>query len=361
VRADDVEGLAELCTALRIDLAVVGPEAPLVAGAADALRHAGVAVFGPGAGAARIEGSKAYAKEVMQAAGVPTAAALEEARAPCVIKADGLAAGKGVFVCRTQEQVAEALPRARAFGDAIVIEELLEGEEASVLVVTDGADTAALPAAQDFKRLGDDDTGPNTGGMGAYSPVPQLTPEVIDEIVETVHRPVLEELAARGAPFVGCLYAGLMLTEQGPRALEFNCRLGDPETQVILPRLESDALELFWAAATGRLDRVEVAMSASCAVSVVLASAGYPDSSELGVPLGGLDEAEAAGAIVFHAGTALREGTLLSAGGRVLNVTALGDTVSAARERVYRAIELIDFPGMQYRRDIALRAARVSA
>jgi len=362
VRADDVESLAELCVALRIDLAIVGPEAPLVAGAGDALRRAGIAVFGPGAAAARIEGSKAYAKDVMQAAGVPTAALLDEPRAPCVIKADGLAAGKGVFVCQTQAEVEDALPRARSFGDTLVIEELLEGEEASILVVTDGAGVAVLPAAQDYKRLGDDDTGPNTGGMGAYSPVPQLPPEAIDEIVDTVHRPVLDELAARGSPFVGCLYAGLMLTEQGPRVLEFNCRLGDPETQVVLPRLESDVLELIWSAATGRLDRVDVAVSASSAVSVVLASAGYPESAgEVGVPLDGLDAAEADGAIVFHAGTALREDTLLSAGGRVLNVTALGDTLGAARERVYRAIEHIDFPGMQYRRDIALRAARVSA
>jgi phosphoribosylamine---glycine ligase len=187
VRADDVEGLAELCVALRIDLAVVGPEAPLVVGAGDALRRAGIAVFGPGAAAARIEGSKAYAKDVMQAAGVPTAAVLDEPRAPCVIKADGLAAGKGVFVCQTQAEVEDALPRARSFGDALVIEELLEGEEASILVVTDGTGVAVLPAAQDYKRLGDDDTGPNTGGMGAYSPVPQLPPEAIEEIVDIVH------------------------------------------------------------------------------------------------------------------------------------------------------------------------------
>jgi phosphoribosylamine--glycine ligase len=361
VRADDVEGLAELSVALRIDLAVVGPEAPLVAGAGDALRGAGIAIFGPGAAAARIEGSKAYAKEVMLAAGVATAAALEEARAPCVIKADGLAAGKGVFVCRTQAEVDDALPKAKAFGEALVIEELLEGEEASVLVLSDGSVAVALPAAQDYKRLGDDDIGPNTGGMGAYSPVPRLPADAIEEIVDTVHRPVLDEIARRGAPFVGCLYAGLMLTDDGPRVLEFNCRLGDPETQAVLPRLDSDVLELLWAAATGRLAGTEVAVSNECAVTVVLASAGYPESSEVGVPLGGLEEAESAGALLFHAGTALRDGTLLSAGGRVLNVTALGETIVAARTRAYRAIEHIDFPGMQYRRDIALRAARVSA
>jgi phosphoribosylamine--glycine ligase len=361
VRAEDVEGLADLSVALRIDLAIVGPEAPLVAGAADALRSAGVAVFGPGAAAARIEGSKGYAKEVMLAAGVPTAAELAEAQAPCVIKADGLAAGKGVFVCRTQNEVEDALPKAKAFGEALVVEELLEGEEASVLVLTDGSEALALPAAQDYKRLGDDDVGPNTGGMGAYSPLPRLTPDAVDEIVDSVHRPVLDELARRGVPFVGCLYAGLMLTDDGPRVLEFNCRLGDPESQAVLPRLESDLLELLWAGATGRLAGKDVVVSSECAVSVVLASAGYPESSEVGVPLGGLEEAEGAGVLVFHAGTALRDDTLLSAGGRVLNVTALGETIGAARDRAYRAIEHIDFPGMQYRRDIALRAARVSA
>jgi phosphoribosylamine--glycine ligase len=361
VRADDVEGLAELSVALRIDLAVVGPEAPLVAGAGDAMRKAGTAVFGPGAAAARIEGSKAWAKEVMLAAGVPTARELGDAQAPCVIKADGLAAGKGVFVCHTQAEVEEALPKAKAFGDALVVEELLEGEEASVLVLSDGSEALALPAAQDYKRLGDDDVGPNTGGMGAYSPVPRLPPDAIDEIVATVHRPVLDELARRNVPFVGCLYAGLMLTDDGPRVLEFNCRLGDPETQAVLPRLESDVLELLWAAATGRLAGMKIVVSTECAVAVVLASAGYPDSSEVGVQLGGLEEAEGAGALVFHAGTALRENTLVSAGGRVLNVTGLGDSIGAARDRAYRAIEHIDFPGMQYRGDIALKAAHVSA
>jgi phosphoribosylamine--glycine ligase len=357
VRADDVEGLAELCRATRIDLAVVGPEAPLVAGAADELRRAGIAVFGPSAAAARIEGSKAFAKEVMQAAGVPTAPVLQEPRAPCVVKADGLAAGKGVFVCRTQAEVEDALPRARGFGGTLVVEELLEGEEASVFVVTDGTRAAVLPAAQDYKRLGDSDTGPNTGGMGAYSPVPRLDAREVARIAETVHEPVLEELARRGTPFVGCLYAGLMLTEDGPRVLEFNCRFGDPETQVVLPRLESDPLELLWAAATGRLGDVDVAVSAACAVTVVIASRGYPESSEVGVEIRGIEAAEAAGALVFHAGTARREDILLSAGGRVLNVTALGETIGEARERAYRAIEHIDFPGMQFRRDIALRAA----
>jgi phosphoribosylamine---glycine ligase len=361
VRAEDVEGLLELARDLRTDLAVIGPEAPLVAGAADELRHAGVAVFGPSAAAARIEGSKSFAKEVLSACGVPTARILDEPRAPCVIKADGLAAGKGVFVCRTEPEVEEALAKAAAFGGPVLVEELLEGEEVSVFAVTDGSNALALPAAQDYKRVGDGDTGPNTGGMGAYSPVPQLDPDDVEALVETVHRPVLAELARRGTPFVGCLYAGLMLTAAGPRVLEFNCRFGDPETQVVVPRVESDFLALLAAAAGGRLEEVELAVSASAAVTVVLASKGYPESSEIGVEIRGLDEVEAEGAIVLQAGTARRDEALLSAGGRVLNVTALGTTIAEARERAYRGIGHIDFPGMQCRGDIALRAVRVPA
>jgi phosphoribosylamine--glycine ligase len=360
IRAEDVEGLTELALAHRIEFAVIGPEAPLVAGAADGLRHAGIPVLGPSAAAARIEGSKAFAKEVMQAAGVPMAQELPEAVAPCVIKADGLAAGKGVFVCRTQAEADDAVPLARAFGEQIVIEELLEGEEASVFAITDGERCVALPAAQDYKRIGDDDTGPNTGGMGAYSPVPALPEASVADIVDRVHRPVLSELAQRGTPFVGVLYAGLMLTESGPRVLEFNCRLGDPETQVILPRLTTDFLELAYAAATGTLDDGEASHAADCAVTVVLASRGYPESQEVGVEIHGVTDAETDGALVFQAGTAQRNGALLSAGGRVLNVTALGDTMAAARERAYAAVERIDFPGAQYRRDIALRAVSPS-
>ncbi len=356
VKADDVDGILDLAVASRIDLVIVGPEAPLVAGAGDALRRNGILVFGPGAQAARIEGSKAFAKEVMASAGVPTAAALPEPVAPCVIKADGLAAGKGVFVCTTQAEVADALPKAHAFGDQLVIEELLVGEEASVFVVTDGERCVALPAAQDYKRVGDGDTGPNTGGMGAYSPVPALAPEDIERIVDSVHRPVLAELAGRGTPFVGVLYAGLMLTDAGPRVLEFNARMGDPETQVVLPRLESNFLELATAAARGDLGDIALRVSDDCAVTVVLASRGYPETTEPGVEIRGLEDAESGGAMVFHAGTALRDGRLLSAGGRVIDVTALGGTVAEARERAYRAIDRIDFPGCRYRRDIALRA-----
>ena len=241
--AEDAESLLALCHELEIDLAVVGPEAPLVAGLADTLRHAGIAVFGPSAAAARIEGSKTFAKDVLEAAGVPTAARLSVARPPCVVKADGLAAGKGVFVCRTQEELDAGLRAAAALGEDVVIEELLEGEEVSLLVLTDGREAVPLAPAQDFKRIGDGDSGPNTGGMGSYSPVAGLGDAEVEELVDTVHRPVLAELAHRGAPFAGVLYAGLMLTDDGPKVLAFNCRFGDPETQSILPRLEGDLLE----------------------------------------------------------------------------------------------------------------------
>ena len=353
VRAEDGEGLLALCTTLEIDLVVVGPEAPLVAGVADQLRHAGLAVFGPSEAAARIEGSKTFAKEVMQAAKVPTAQSLPVAQPPCVIKADGLAAGKGVFVCRTEDELDAGLRRAAALGGRTVIEELLEGEEVSLLVVTDGHSLLPLAPAQDFKRARDGDSGPNTGGMGSYSPVPRLADADVEELVETVHRPVIEELAARGTPFVGCLYAGLMLTDDGPRVLEFNCRFGDPETQSILPRLESDLLQALVAAASGDLEGVELETGPQTAVTVVLAGGGYPEQSDIGTPIDGVDEAEAEGAFVFHAGTALYDGRLVSNGGRVLNVTATGVTIAAARETAYAAVARISFPGALYRSDIA--------
>jgi phosphoribosylamine---glycine ligase len=361
VRADDAETLLDLSRQLGIDLVVVGPEAPLVAGLADELRHAGVAVFGPSAAAARIEGSKSFAKEVMRSAGIPTAAELDGPWAPCVVKADGLAAGKGVFVCPTQAEAEAAWARAKELGDRVVVEELLEGEEVSVFALSDGAEALGLAPAQDFKRLRDGDEGPNTGGMGSYSPVPALSAEEVEELVDAVHRPVLAELAARGRPYQGLLYAGLMLTADGPRVLEFNCRFGDPETQAILPRLEGDLLPALAAAAEGSLTGIELAASADAAVSVVLASPGYPDAPETGIPLGGIEEAEADGALVFHAGTARRGEALVSAGGRVLNVTALGATVTEARERAYRAAERIEFPGVHYRRDIAAKAVNVHA
>ena len=349
VRAEDGEGLLALAGALEIDLVVVGPEAPLVAGVADELRHLGVAVFGPSAGAARIEGSKSFAKEVMRAAAVPTAESLSVARAPCVIKADGLAAGKGVFVCLTQEELDAALLSAATFGDSIVIEELLEGEEVSLFALCDGARALPLPAVQDFKRIGEDDRGPNTGGMGSYSPVAAD----VESLVEAIHQPVLDELAARGTPFVGVLFAGVMLTGDGPRVLEFNCRFGDPETQSLLPRLDGDLLELLVAAARGDLSATSMGVGENAAVTVVLAAGDYPAAGDVGTPIEGFADAEATGALVFHAGTALKDDRIVTNGGRILNVTGVDSNVAAARDRAYAACELISFPGMRYRRDIA--------
>ena len=347
VRADDGEGLLALAHAIEVELVVIGPEAPLVAGVGDTLRHAGVAVFGPSAAAARIEGSKAFAKDVMRAAGVPTAETIAVARPPCVVKADGLTAGKGVFVCRDQDELDAALRAVSAFGEGVVIEELLEGEELSVFALCDGHDAVALPAARDYSRVGDGDTGPNTGGMGCYSPVADA-PEAA-ELVELVITPVIRELARRGTPFVGCLYAGLMLTEDGPRVLEFNCRFGDPETQALLPRLEDDLLPALWAAARGERP-VELPVSEEAAVTIALAAGDYPEGRDSGSPIEGIDEADA---LVFHAGTALRDGRVVTNGGRILNVTALGATVGEARERAYNAVDKISFPGMRYRTDIA--------
>ncbi len=360
IRMDDVEGLLGLCRQHEIHLVVVGPEAPLVAGVADELRRAGVAVFGPSKAAARIEGSKAFAKEVLETAAVPTAAVLDEAHAPCVVKADGLAAGKGVFVCRTQDEADAALVRARALGGDVVVEELLEGEEVSLFALSDGQKVVPLAPAQDFKRLEDGDEGPNTGGMGSYSPVPMLGDEDVEELVGLVHRPVIAELARRGTPFTGLLYAGLMLTDAGPRVLEFNCRFGDPETQALLPRLGGDLLEALAAAAHGELAGVELDPEPLAAVAIVLAAPGYPDDPQSGVPIGGVEVASATGALVFHAGTALRHGQLASAGGRVLDVVGTGATVSDAREQAYAAVEQIDFPGAQFRTDIAAKAVHVA-
>jgi phosphoribosylamine--glycine ligase len=353
VRAEDAEGLLGLAGALDVDLVVVGPEAPLVAGVADQLRHLGVAVFGPGAEAAQIEGSKTFAKEVMRTAGVPAAETLSIARPPCVIKADGLAAGKGVFVCRDQQELDAALRAAAGFGDAIVIEELLEGEEISVFALCDGARALALPAAEDFKRSGEGDTGPNTGGMGSYSPVPGFGTAEIEELLDLIHRPVLAELASRGTPFAGVLFAGVMLTDDGPRVLEFNCRFGDPETQSLLPLVDGDVLGALAGAARGDLSGALLETADGAAVTVVLAAGDYPSSGDVGSPIDGIADAEATGALVFHAGTARHGDRVVTSGGRILNVTATGASVSHARERAYAACELISFPGMRYRKDIA--------
>jgi phosphoribosylamine---glycine ligase len=351
VRADDRDGLLGLAVTLSADLVVIGPEAPLVAGVADELRHAGIPVFGPSANAARIEGSKSFAKDVLEAAGVPTAATLPEPTPPCVVKADGLASGKGVFVCRTEDEVDAALAKAAALGGPVLVEELLEGREASVFAICDGARAVALGAAQDFKRAADGDNGPNTGGMGAYAPVPWLGSA--EELVAQIHQPVLDELARRGAPFVGCLFAGLMVGEDGPRVLEFNARFGDPETQALLPRLEGDLLEALAAAARGRAaDALHEADEA--AVTIVLTGPDYPARSDYtGAAIEGIADAEQGGALVFHGGTARQDGRLVTNGGRILSVTALAPELEQARQRAYEAVDKVRFEGVRYRRDIA--------
>jgi phosphoribosylamine--glycine ligase len=348
VRADDHAALVSLARELRIDLVVVGPEAPLVAGLADELRQRGIGTFGPSAAAARIEGSKSFAKEVLEAAGVATAETLPIARPPCVVKVDGLAAGKGVWVCRKQDELDAALQAAQALGQPFHVEELLEGPELSLFAVASGEAAVPLPPARDYKRIGDADTGPNTGGMGSFSPLPDVPDDAAEEILETVHLPVLEELARRGTPFQGLLYAGLIATEKGLRVIEFNCRFGDPETQSLLPRLESDLLPLL----AGDLSQAPQ-LADRAAVTVVLAGGEYPERGDTGTPIEGVEEAEATGSLVLHAGTALHDGRLVTNGGRILNVVGLGETVEAARTAAYDAVGRIDFAGMRYRSDIA--------
>jgi phosphoribosylamine--glycine ligase len=372
VPADDVDGLVAVARERRPDLVVVGPEAPLVGGLVDRLAEHGIAAFGPTAAAARIEGSKAYAKELMRDCGVPTAAHvllrdrreaaghLACASYPAVLKADVLAAGKGVIICPDEREARQALDvffGERRFGRTeVVLEELLEGEELSLLALCDGERAVPLAPAQDYKRAFDGDEGPNTGGMGSYSPVPAVDAGRAAELAQAVHQPVVDELRRRGTPFHGILYAGLMLTAAGPRVLEFNCRFGDPEAQAVLPRLRSDLLGLLEAASEpGGLAGVEPEWSADWAVTVVLAAGGYPGAYATGDEITGLDGLDAE---VFHCGTAERaDGAVVTAGGRVLNVTGLGATAAEARERAYAAAERIHFDGKQMRSDIAARAA----
>jgi phosphoribosylamine--glycine ligase len=374
VGAEDVEAIVGAARDQGVDLVIVGPEAPLVAGLVDALEREGIAAFGPSAEAARLEGSKLHAKELMAEAGVPTAshtvlrsreealAGLASASYPAVLKADGLAAGKGVIICASEAEAREAVGvffDERRFGDTeVVIEEFLEGEELSVLALCDGENVLPLAPAQDYKRIHDGDEGPNTGGMGSYSPVPGFDPVETERIADLVHRPVVEAMKRRGTPFHGVLYAGLMLTEAGPKVLEFNCRFGDPETQAVLPRLRSDLLSLCLASRdTGGLAGAEAEFGDDWAVTVVLASAGYPASSSKGDVISGLEEAAAVdGVEVTHAGTARRDGEVMTAGGRVLNVTGIGPTAAEARRRAYDAAKLITFSGKQMRNDIAARA-----
>jgi phosphoribosylamine--glycine ligase len=360
VRAEDGDALLELAQALEIELAVVGPEAPLVGGVGDRLRQGGIAVLGPSAAAARIEGSKSFAKDVLGAAGVPTASALAEPSAPCVVKADGLAAGKGVFICRTQGELDAGLEAATALGGEVVVEELLEGEELSVFALCDGRRALALAAARDYKRVGDGDTGPNTGGMGAFSPVPGFGAAEVEELVDRIHSPVVHELARRGAPFIGVLYAGLMLTAEGPKVLEFNCRFGDPETQSVLPRLDGDLLNAFAAAARGELEQVDLEAAPRAAVTVIVAGGDYPERGDVGSEIEGLAEATSLGALVFHSGTARHGERLVTNGGRIVGVTGVADHLEDARALAYESAALISFPGARYRTDIALpEASRV--
>jgi phosphoribosylamine---glycine ligase len=363
----DPEGLAAAAAANGVELVVAGPEAPLVAGLADACSAAGVACFGPTAAAARLEGSKAFSKEVMLAAGVPTAGhavveSVEDGMAaiagyPTVIKADGLAAGKGVVIAADEGEARAALEAMlveRRFGEhPVLVEEFLDGDELSVLALCDGEHALPLEPARDFKRIGDGDTGPNTGGMGAFSPVAEIDEAFVERVRAEVHQPVLDELARRGTPFHGVLYAGLMLTAAGPKVLEYNVRFGDPETQAVLPRLRSDLLDLLLRATRpGGLDGAALEWDARATVTVVLASRGYPASSSSGDVIDGLERVPD-GIEVTHAGTAERDGAIVTAGGRVLNVTALGDGVPAARDAAYAAADVIAFDGRQLRRDIA--------
>jgi len=373
VGAEDVDGIVGAARDREVDLVVVGPEAPLVAGLVDALAEAGVAAFGPTAAAARIEGSKAYAKKLMRELGVPTASHTlfhdrEEAAAhvacasyPAVLKADVLAAGKGVIIAADEREAREALDvffGEKRFGETeVVIEEFLEGEELSLLALCDGERALPLAPAQDYKRIHDGDEGPNTGGMGSYSPVPGIGPEHAEAIARAVHQPVVDELRRRGTPYHGVLYAGLMITADGPKVLEYNCRFGDPETQAVLPRLRSDLLGLLGASIPlGGLEGVEPEWSSEWAVTVVLASRGYPESSSKDDEISGLRPAASVDVEVLHAGTAEVDGKLVTAGGRVLNVTGIGATPADARERAYTTAERIHFDGVQMRTDIALRA-----
>ncbi len=378
VAADDLDGLVALAVARGVGLVVVGPETALVAGLADRLAEAGVAVFGPSRAAAQLEGSKAFAKDVMRRHGVPTAdsrtfglGALDEARAyveahplPVVLKADGLAAGKGVVVAETREAAREALAgmlEGGAFGSAgstVLVESFLRGEEASVFVVTDGTDYVLLPAAQDHKRIGEGDTGPNTGGMGAYAPAPVVTDAVRQRVEARVVRPVLDGMRAEGHPYRGVLYVGLMIDDGAPSVVEFNCRFGDPEAQVLLPLLESDPLDLFEAVAHGRLAEAAVETAPGAAACVVLASAGYPGPVETGRLIRGLGRARAH-ATVAHAGTARSdEGNVVTAGGRVLGVVGTGETLQAALDAAYAGADEITFEGKTLRRDIGEKGVR---
>lgn len=371
--ATDHRAVVDFCMRHSIGLVVIGPEAPLVDGLADNLRVKGFPVFGPGKKAAQLEGSKGFTKDLCKRANIPTAAyervtsrdgaiaALDDFALPVVIKADGLAAGKGVIIAETREQALEALEDmfSGAFGAAgaeVVLEEFMAGEEASFFALTDGTTILPFGSAQDHKRVGDGDTGPNTGGMGAYSPARVLTPELEAQVLSKIIRPTVETLAAEGTPYSGVLYAGLMLTAEGPKLIEYNARFGDPECQVLMMRFDGDLVELLLSVAEGKLaEQGPVELAGRAALTIVMAANGYPGTPEKGGSIRGIEAAEGSGARVFHAGTALKDGVLVANGGRVLNITASGETVKAAQQAAYRAVDAIDFPTGFCRRDIGWR------
>lgn len=373
----DQQKIVQFCKEKKIDLVVIGPEQPLVEGLANVLRENHINVFGPNKEAAQIESSKHFAKKVMKEAEVPTAKYLpftsnmfEPAKEyirtkkyPCVIKVDGLAAGKGVFVCQDSQEAEEALNLIfhdkvfKESGEKVLVEEFLTGEEVSVFAICDGNDFVCLPASQDHKRIGDNDTGKNTGGMGAYAPAPIVTPKMFEEIKNRILYPVVKNLNKRNASFIGCLYAGLIITDEGPKVIEFNCRFGDPETQVVLPVLKGDFLHLLYTAALGKVDKAAVEYNGGCSVCVVAASKGYPDAYEKGYEITGLDELRA-DIIVYHAGTKEVNGKILTNGGRVLGVTSvLPDfNLMLAKDLAYKALERIHFKNIYYRKDISDKA-----
>lgn len=375
----DFKNILTFCKDNKIDLVVIGPEQPLVDGLSDYLRDNEINVFGPSSSAAKIESSKSFAKDIMAKSGVPTAFYrefttfevqsaidyLNKCKFPVVIKADGLAAGKGVFICDNKadaETIIKSISMDKIFGEAgqkFLIEEFMIGEEASIFAITDGEDFITLPAAQDYKRIADNDTGKNTGGMGAYAPTPLITKELELEINRKIFQPIIRQLKIEGFPFIGCLYAGLMITSEGPKVVEFNCRFGDPETQVVLPLLEGDFLKLLYSAAIGKIDKLAIRYTGGCSVCVVAASDGYPDKFEKGFEIFGLniDDPEI---IVYHAGTVEKNGKIYTNGGRVLGITSIlkDDNLKIARQKAYEAIKKVNYKNIYYRKDIALKALK---